>query len=167
MLNVTLRGTVLYEKERQKLLRCGEVISEATSNEFLNAITLSAFKHWNQMYMDRRLAPWKKFFYLQVHLASTQKIDENFFRSIGTSITWSTTDSSLPGYHVVAPKFDEGPAWQAKLRNLDLVFSGSYLPVPRLSEVADMDEVFAVIRIPYSPPENGFPDLDFVKTRIR
>jgi hypothetical protein len=34
--------------------------------------------------------------------------------------------------------------------------------VPRLSEVADLDEVFAVMRLPYCPPENGFRDVNFI-----
>jgi hypothetical protein len=29
------------------------------------------------------------------------------------------------------------------------------------AEVADLDELFAVGRIPYSPPDDGFPDVKF------
>ena len=49
--------------------------------------------------------------------------------------------------------------------NLDFVFSTSYLPITRLSEIADMDEVFAVVRLPYLPPENGFPDMNFASPK--
>jgi hypothetical protein len=167
LLNISLRGTVLYENERQRLLECAEEIANVTSHNLINSKTLSAYQRWNGTYIERRLAPWKKFFYLQIHLASSQKIDENIFRIIGTSLTWNTDGSSLPGYRVIAPRRAEEPLWQRKLRNLDVIFSGGYLPVPRLAEMADMEEVFAVMRLPYSPPEDGFPDVTFASPRTR
>ncbi|HSB03254.1 MAG TPA: hypothetical protein VLE49_21570 [Anaerolineales bacterium] len=166
LMNISIRCTVLYEEDRQRLLKCAEEVSQIASHEFLSQKTLSAYKSWNEMYIERRLAPWKKFFYLQIHLASNQKIEENFFRIVGTSLAWST-DSALPGYRVFSPKPHERPVWQRKLRNLDMIFSGSPLPVPRLAEVADMDEVFAVMRLPYSPPEDGFPDVTFAGTSTK
>jgi hypothetical protein len=165
-LNISVRCTVLYEKDRERLLKGAEEMSQMTTNELFHQKTLSALSHWNETYVERRVAPWKKFFYLQVHFASPQKIDENLFRIVGTSMTWNTASSSLPGYHVILPQFDEGSTWQRKLKHLDFIFSGSYLPVPRLAEIADMDEVFAVMRLPYSPPDNGFPDVNFVNARI-
>ncbi len=164
LMNISIRSTVLYEKERERLLECAEGVSQSTSDELLNPRTMSALKRWNETYIERRLAPWKKFFYLQIVFASPQKIDENLCRIVGTSLTWSTDSASLPGYHVVVPQFEEGPVWQRKLRNLDFIFSGSALPVPRLTEVADMEEVFAVMRLPYSPPEDGFPDVKFAES---
>ncbi len=59
---------------------------------------------------------------------------------------------------------EEQAIWQKKLENLDFIRANSYLTVPRLSEIADMEEVFSVMRIPYSPPENGFPELRFAGT---
>lgn len=160
-LNMSIRCTVLYEGEREKLSRCAEEMAQVELDESPNQRTLSKYRDWNQSYTEHRLAPWKKFFYLQVHLASNRKLDENLSRIIGTSITWNTKDSSLPGYHVITPRADESSLWRKKLKNLDLIFSGSYLPVPRLAEVADSDEVFAVMRLPYSPPDMGFPDVTF------
>ncbi|MBN2116166.1 MAG: hypothetical protein JW730_06335 [Anaerolineales bacterium] len=165
LMNISLRCTVLYEKERERLAECAEEISQIASDKFLYQRTLPALKQWHEAYIERRLAPWKKFFYLQVHLASPRKIDENLFQTVGTSLTWSANSAALPGYYVISPKLNEVPAWRRKLRNLDFIFSGSYLPVPRLAEVADMDEVFAVMRLPYSPPEDGFPDVTFASNR--
>jgi len=149
------------------LVACAEQISHGTFNKLITPNTLSTLKQWNDGYTERRLAPWKKFFYLQVHLASPQKIDENLLRVVGTSLAWNTDSTSLPGYCVAAPKPGEETLWRRKLRNLDFIFSGSYLPIPRLAEVADMDEVFAVMRLPYSPPENGFPDVTFAEPRTK
>jgi hypothetical protein len=163
-LNASVRCAVLYEKEREKLLGSAEEISKM-ADDLLNGKTLSALKHWNETYIERRLAPWKKFFYLQIHLASTRKLDGNLFRIVGTSLTLSRDSQSPPGYQVVSPRLHEGQAWRKKLKNLDFVSSGSYLPIPRLAEVADLDEVFAVMRLPYSPPENGFPDMNFATIR--
>jgi hypothetical protein len=165
LLNVSVRCTVLYEKERERLYKSAEEISRI-GVDLLNQKTLSALKHWHEVYLERRLTPWKKYFYLQVHLASSRKLDENLFRIVGTSLALSAGGQSPPGYQVISPRLHEVEEWRTKLRNLGVIFSGSYLPVPRLAEVADMDEVLAVMRLPYSPPDNGFPDMNFVATRI-
>ena len=123
---------------------------------------LSTIQDWNTHYTERRLMPWKKFFYLQIHLASSEKIDENLIRIIGTSHTLGNAKQGTPGYQVTRPSRDEEPTWRKNLTNLDLIFSSSRLGIPRLAEVADLDEVFAALRIPYSPPNNGFPNMNFV-----
>ena len=164
LLNTSIRCTLLYEKERQSLLKSMQEISDLP-DDLLNSKTLSALKLWNSSYTERRLSLWKKFFYLQVHLASTRKIDEHLFRITGTSLALGKENNSLPGYQVISPKSNEVDAWRKKLMNLDFVFSKSYLPIPRFSEVADMDEVFSVVRLPYLPPENGFPDMNFVSAK--
>jgi hypothetical protein len=166
MLNISLRGTVLYEKDRERLLKSAEEISETHDLPFTEK-TLSALKQWNRDYVESRLVPWKKFFYLQIHLASTHKISQNLFRVIGTSLALTNNGESQPGYQVISPKHEEGNAWRKKMGNLDLIFSGSYLPVSRLSEVADLEEVFSVMRLPYSPPDNGLPDVNFKTARSR
>jgi hypothetical protein len=159
LLNISLRCTVLYEKEREKLLKFSEEIA-SIQEQHLNHQTLSAMQQWNRKYVDRRLVPWSKFFYLQVHLASPCKLSEDLFRTVGTSLTLNGGGESLPGYQIVPTEKVE--IWQKRLKNLDVIFSESYLPVPRLSEVADLEEVFAVVRLPYSPPENGFPNVNFI-----
>jgi hypothetical protein len=165
LLNISLRSTVLYGKERERLLDCAEEIARATSEESHNPKTLATLKQWNKTFIERRLNLWEKFFYLQVHLVSPQKLDENISRIVGASLTLSKDGRSLPGYQVISPKFGEEVSWIRKLKNQDLIFSGSALPVPRLSEVADLEEVFATMRIPYSPPENGFPNLSFASAK--
>jgi hypothetical protein len=168
LLNLSVRGTLLYEKERERLLTCADEIARSTPDGFLNARTLAGFKQWNETYIERRLKPWQKYFYLQVHLASPQKIDENLFRIVGTSLTLDIKNHQHPpGFQVMTPEGNEAiTLWRKKLRNLDFVFSGSYLPVPRLAEVVDMEEVFAVMRLPYAPPDNGFPDMNFAAPRV-
>ena len=165
LLNISLRSTVLYGKERERLLDCAEEIASATSEESHNSKTLVTLKQWNKTFIERRLNLWEKFFYLHVHLVSPQKLDENISRIVGASLTLSKDGHSLPGYQVISPKFGEEVSWLRKLKNQDIIFSGSALPVPRLSEVADLEEVFATMRIPYSPPENGFPNLSFASAK--
>jgi hypothetical protein len=163
LLNISLRCTVLYEKERERLMKFGEEIS-SVHEQHLNKQTLSGMQQWNKKYVERRLVPWAKYFYLQVHVASNSRLKGDLFRTIGTSLALNGSGESIPGYQVVSPESAEG--WQTRLKNLDLIFSESYLPVSRLSEVADLEEVFAVVRLPYSPPDNGFPNVNFVTTSI-
>ena len=164
LMNVSLRCTLLYEKELQKLSSTTHEIS-GVNDKLLNQKTLSAIKRWNEAYIERRLTPWRKFFYLRIHLVSPQKMDENLFRIIGTSLTLGDDKQPSPGYKVIVPKHDERLNWCKKLRNLDFIFSSSYLPIPRLAEVADLEEVFSVMRLPYSPPENGLPGVNFANSR--
>ena len=159
LLNLSLRSTVLYEKEQERLLKSAAEIARQDASR--NPKTLTALQDWNKKYIERHIAPWKKFFYLQIHLMSTGSINEHLLRAIGSSLTLSRENDPLPSYKFVLPKNEEIQAWKRKLKNLDPVFSGSYLPVPRLSEVADLEEVFAVMRLPYSPPDDGFPDVRF------
>lgn len=160
LLNFSLRSTILYEKERERLFASAE---EASDNQegLVNRKTLSALKQWNRDFVERRLLPWKKFFYLQIHLVSTGKLPENLSRVIGTSLTLSGHGDAHPGYRVFTPRKDEEATWRKKLKNLEPVFSGSYLPVPRLAEIADLEEIFAVMRLPYSPPDQGLPGVKF------
>jgi hypothetical protein len=161
VLTIALRPTVIYGKEREHLLKCADEITNISPDESLNPRTLSIIQNWNKSYAERRLDPWKKFFYLQVFVATRGPMDENLLRIIGNTLVLSKDGQPAPGYQIATPKFGEKDVWLRKLENLDVLFSGSILPVPRLSEVADLEEVFAVMRIPYSPPENGFPNLNF------
>jgi hypothetical protein len=163
LLNISLRCTVIYEMEREKLLRFADEIS-SIQGQPMNHQTLAAMQQWNRKYVDRRLVPWTKFFYLQVHLASSCPLSNDLLRSIGTSLTLNGTGDALPGYQIVLPDRLQTPAWQQNLKNLDTIFSNSNIPVARLSEVADLDEVFAALRLPYSPPENGLPNVTYLST---
>ena len=161
MLNISLRSTTLYESERTNLLNTIDEISKM-DNKSTDQFTASARKQWSKHTLERRLAPWKKHFYLQVHLASTQRLSEDLFRTIGTSLALNNKSDYLTGYEVVVPKPQKASYWQKKLKNLDIILSDIYLQHPRLAEVADLEEVFDVMRLPYSPPDNGFPNMKFV-----
>lgn len=164
-LNICLRSTVLYEDEQKGLLKNAADLSNVDV-ELLNPISSSALKQWNKDILARRLAPWQKFFYLQVHLVSTQTISSHLVRTIGTSLTLNNKGSPLPGYQVTLPTgTEEIRSWKNKIKNLNVILSQSYLQCPRLSEVADLNEVFDVIQIPYSPPDNGFPGLNFATSK--
>lgn len=160
ILNMVMRSSVLYERERLLVLENARRIDNF-KDDSMDHPTLSALKEWNNKYKERRIHPWKKLFQLQVQVASSGKIDENVFRILGTSLTLSPDGQASPGYHVLQPADQENAMWQKKLENLDFIRANSDLTVPRLSDIADLDEVFSVMRIPYSPPENGFPDLRF------
>lgn len=164
IMNISIRCTVLYETEREMVLKSAKEIANF-SKDAPNQITLLALKRWSEKHTERRLTPWKKFFYMQIQLASNQRIDENIFRILGTSLSLTLDGQLSPGYQVIIPRAHEVESWLRKLRNLDFVYSGSYLSTPRLTEIADMEEVFAVMRLPYLPPENGFPDMQFVNIR--
>jgi hypothetical protein len=163
LLNFSLRCTVLYEKEREKLLKSAEEIS-SIHDQPLNQQTLSGMQHWNRKLVERRLVPWTKFFYLQIHLASPCGLSEDLLRSIGTSLTLNSSGEALPGYQVLQPNQTQINEWQKRFKNLDTIFTDSYVPVSRLSEVADLEEVFAAIRLPYCPPENGLPNVNFISS---
>jgi hypothetical protein len=164
LLSISLRCTVLYEGEREKLLRFGEEIS-SIHNQPLNHLTLSGMQAYNRKYVERRLAPWTKLYYLQVHLASHCKLSGDLLRAIGTSLTLNSSGETLPGYQVIHPDQMKTQTWQKNLKNLDTIFSDSNIPVARLSEVADLEEVFAVLRLPYCPPENGLPNVTYISTQ--
>jgi hypothetical protein len=161
LMNATLRSTVIYDNELQ-LLRNGADEVAGLKNSSVNHKILKVYKEWNENLVDRRQDPWQKFFYLQIHLASTRKIDENLIRSVGASITLNSDGPSQPGYQVRFAALDEKEEWGRKIRNLDIVFSASRLPAPRLSEVADLSEVFDAIRIPYSPPGNDLLGIKYL-----
>jgi len=160
LMNICIRSTILFPKEVERLSRSASIVSELEANA-LGKETLLAMQEWSKLYTKRRLTPCTKFFYLQIHLVSPQKVDENLFQIAGTSFTLGDDKSPSLGYQVVAPGPDEQLKWQEKIKNLDMVSSASQLPAPRLAEVADLDELFAVVRLPYSPPDDALRDVKF------
>ena len=164
MMNVQLRSTILYEREQTILLKSDRQLAELDEG-LISPKALTAIQEWSARYTERRLVPWKKFFYLQIHLAASGILNENLCRIVGTSLTLAAVKDSLPGYQVSLPTRDEEPIWRQGLMDLSLVSAGSRLSVPRLADVADMDEVVAVMRLPYSPPDTGFPDFNFAPVR--
>ncbi len=86
VLNMIMRSSVLFERERLLVLENANRV-DSFKDEIMDHPTLSALKEWNNKYKERRIHPWKKFFQLQAQVASSDQIDENVFRILGTSLT--------------------------------------------------------------------------------
>jgi hypothetical protein len=100
---------------------------------------------------------------MQVHLVSFAEIDEFLIRSIGSTITRDSPELATPGFQVVRPKSgNEAFAWSNHLDSLERIHTSSNFILPRLSELASIDEVHAVFRLPY-PPETGLPNVVFLE----
>lgn len=147
---ITFRSSALYASE----IQCLEEIREGldNSNEKLpSSLAFQPNSAWLEAYFKRRLDPLKKKFRVQVALASQREPDENLARNIGTAITRESADLRLPGYKEIRPQSaDEQREWINKLANID--FSSSW---PRLEDIADLDELFSVFRLPYIQTEKG------------
>lgn len=154
MFDVILQPTILLEDEKELLL---EIKKKVLDTEEKPAI-FQPYYPWVENYINRRLAPWKKFFLLQVHLAAEGNVDENLSRSIGSVFTRETESSPLPGFHVTYPtSADEEIEWLDALRTLELI-----PPQRRMDDLVDVDEAFAVFRLPLRP-EAGLPGADFIE----
>jgi hypothetical protein len=169
LINTTIRPTVVYEKDIEFLLKHDDKLREPDITPTNDRIS-EAHKEWDENFIKRRIPPWKKYFYVQVHIASQGQIDDNLVRSVGATLTLASDDkpseklaekSSL-GFQVVFSSPEKTAEWSQKIHNLEIIFSGSQVPAPRLSEVADLEEVFSVARIPYSPPDLGQPIVKFL-----
>ena len=159
VMNILLRSTMLYEGDAERLLSAADALSAMAAPPRMQR-AFKVYKEWNDNYINRRLASWKKFFYLQIHVASTHEFDENFLRNVSAPFALTYPGQALPGYQIVFPAREKRVEWGRKIHNMDIVFGGSQLPVPRLSEVADLEEVFAAVRIPYTPPGRAAQFVD-------
>ena len=162
LLNISLSPTTLFEGERRTLLemkRLAQAPEEIPSGEPY----LQNYETWIDPFINRYLSPWNKYFYLQVHLVSASEIDEFLLRSIGSSITRDNPELSTPGFQIIRPKNGiEAAEWSSQLDRLEMIHVNKYWILPRLSELASVEEAHAVFRLPY-PPESGFPNVVFLK----
>lgn len=156
LVNIVLRPTILYDND---LAIYSSLLSEVANYQSgeINQKTFGLYKEWYENYITRRLTPWKKFYYLQIHIVSNTNINENFLRNVGTTLTQNllvqnVKAQTLHGYQIIRPSSKRKKEWGEKIYNLNLTFGGSQLANPRLSELADLEEVYSVVRIPYSPP---------------
>jgi hypothetical protein len=134
-------------------------IKKNISNLDQNNEAVSVYIPWAENYIKRRLAVWKKFFLVQVHLVVDGAM-ENLIRSIGSAITRDNNDMALPGYQILRPNSpDESQQWRENIRSLDLIQNSLHL-----DEVADVDEVFSVFRFPYRP-DAGLPGANFIELK--
>ncbi|NOH04482.1 MAG: hypothetical protein HND47_22185 [Chloroflexi bacterium] len=154
MLNITLRPSTLYQNEKELLLDVRKKLPKPGQDEDIFSPHLS----WVDACIKRRLTPWKKFFQMQIHVLAEDAPDDNLLRSIGSAFTRSTSDLSTPGFQIVRPNSaDEEEEWRRTIRTLD------FTPSPRrMDDLADVDEVHAVFRLPYRQ-ETGLPGLSLVE----
>ena len=75
IVNTMLCPTVIYYNELQFLWKSAKEIADLQAPS-LDHRALKFYQEWNENFVNRRQDPWQKFFYLQIHLASTQEIDE-------------------------------------------------------------------------------------------
>lgn len=164
MLNITIQPSILYDGEKKMLLDAKKLIAdieaeskEEEGEEVPEENVYSAHLAWAEAFIKRRLTPWKKFFQLQLHVLAHGAVDENLLRSIGSTITRDTNENSLPGFQILRPNSKEDEKeWRERIRSLDFV-----VPSTHINDLADVDETFAVFRLPYRP-EAGLPGANFI-----
>ena len=123
------------------------------------------FRVWIDSFIDRYIQPWQKYLFLQVHFVSPTAIREYVFRSVGSSITRNIPDQSTPGYEIDYPSdANEVNEWANQLDCLEFIRAKKNSRLPRLRELANIDEVHAVFRLPY-PPEPGYPNTKFISAQ--
>lgn len=153
MLNIIIQPSILFEGEKEALLNSKKRNPKAGQE----AGVFSPYLAWADEYVERRLAPWKKFLLLQVHVLVDGSVDENLLRSIGSAITRDMNDTSLPGFQIMRPdSAEEAKEWRERIRVLDFL-----PPSMHINDLADLDEVFSVFRFPYRP-ETGLPGANFI-----
>jgi len=160
LINISLRPTVLYEQERKQLITLKTKLAKI-EDEHGGPKKGMRHKAWVEPFISRRLSAWGKFFYMQIHLiaAPGSALDDSFCRAVGTALARDTNEQPLPGFEFDRPADDEqAAAWRAMLNQLEIVQSGSEFYIPRLHDIADLDEASAVFRFPY-PPEGDWPGV--------
>jgi hypothetical protein len=148
LFNITITPSMLLPHEKHLLEGVKKNISEQKDDAIFACIP------WIENYTKRRLATWKKFFLVQVHLVTEGGV-QNLIRSIGSALTRDSNDLTLPGYQARYPAPSEKRQWCESIRSLDLVENSS-----RLDDLADLDEVYSIFRFPYRP-EAGLPGANF------
>ena len=162
LLNITLCPATFLEGDRRTLLGMKQVAKSA-QDKTVNEPYLQNYDAWIDPYIDRYASPWNKYFYMQVHLASSLNIDEYLFRSIGSAITRDNTELATPGFQIVRPSsHNEAIDWCMHLENLEFIHLSNNLFLPKLSELANLEEAHAVFRFPY-PPELDLPNTVFLE----
>lgn len=163
MLNITLQPSIMYRGEKELLLDAKEKIAlPKRENPELDSqkpdeVIYAPYIAWADDYIKRRLASWKKFFLLQIHILVDGRVDENLLRSIGSAITRDINEALMPGFKTVRPNsIDDEKEWIQKIRSLDFIPTSTHM-----DDLADLDEVFAVFRIPYRL-ESDLPGTNFI-----
>ncbi|MBI5634707.1 MAG: hypothetical protein HZA15_14655 [Nitrospirae bacterium] len=156
MFNIVLQPSALFDSERQTLAEIKKRLASAEKDTGIIAINAP----WLENCIKRRLATWKKYFVLQVHLVVEGEFDDNLPRSIGSALTRDTGDLPLPGSLVAEPEIEtQSQTWREQIRRLEIVQSSIHL-----DDLADLDETFAAFRFPYRP-EAGLPGANFLELK--
>ncbi len=152
LFNILIQPSFFYDGEKQSLLDAKKNMANAEQN----IDSTSAYIPWAENFIERRLAAWKKFFLVQVHIIANGLADESLLRSIGSALTRDEKDIPLPGFQIKRPDSDaDNSTWCEKILSLDLI------PASRIEDLADSDETYAVFRFPYFP-EAGVPGTNFI-----
>ena len=152
--DLMIQPTILLEEEKELLIEIKKKVLDAEEKPEI----FSPYYPWVEGYVKRRLTPWKKFFLMQTHVVTESIADENLVRAIGSAITHDTGDSSLPGFQVQQPNSaEEHTEWLEDLCNLTMI-----LPQRRVDDIADIEEVASVFRLPLRP-EAGLPGATFIE----
>jgi hypothetical protein len=161
LLNIQIRPTILSEDERVAILEIKNLYQNAQDKN-VSKYYAEKYDAWVKSFVDRHTQQWSRYLYLQIHLASPTDLREYIFRSIGSSITRDTPDQHTPGYKVDYPSdSNQVTEWANHLDCLEFVRARKNNRLPRLSELANLEEAHAVFRLPF-PPEPGFPNTEFL-----
>jgi hypothetical protein len=157
LLNIALRPTLLYEYEQQILWEIKKQVANPDKNQ-IRFDYYAPYLPWVESYLKRRLAPWKKFFYLQVHLFLDGEFDESILRCIASCITSNASDQVLPGYQLLrSPSENVEQVWRKCIYQMEIIPSSN-----RMEEIGDLEETLSVFRLPYNPPPPGLPNVRFL-----
>jgi len=148
LLNILLRPTSVSDEDRQALWDMTQTtpqLNETPSEGF------QPYDQWDDPLINKRLSPWKRFFYLQIHLACPGNVSNNLIRDIGSSVTRESPELVSPGFSVKHPSSDsETRRWMNSIFGLEILPSETNTTtISRLSDIADLNETQAVFRFPY------------------
>jgi hypothetical protein len=161
LLNISIRPTTLFEDERQALIEIQRSMQK-NQGSISNEPYLQNYESWIDPFINRHISAWNKYFFLQVFLVSPGEISDGLIRSIGSAITRDSLELATPGYQIVRPRDkNEAVEWSNHLDCLELIPTNQSLFLPRLSDMATLEETHAVIRLPY-PLETGLPGAVFL-----
>lgn len=155
LLNITLCSTLIFENELSSLWEVKNKI-ENINNDQKQFNFFNLLLPWYKNYISRRVSPWNKYYYLQVHIVTKGKSDESLARNIGSAITHNSNELT-PGFLIEDPESaQEKQTWLDHLHQIDIIPS-----TIRLHSIADLEEAYTVFRCPYLS-ETGLPNVKFV-----
>lgn len=157
MLNILVQPTLLFDNEKERLLQIQKSVLEPNHKSGV----ILPYQSWLEEYIKRRLAPWQKFFIIQVHALFEEHVDNHFLHSVGSAVTRNSNEFPLPGYELFHPVLEaEKSDWITNIQSL-------MISNPReINDIADLDEAFAVFRFPFQP-ETGLPGTNFAGPLVK